>query len=305
MRHMESIPTVSVIMSTYGWQDVEYLNSAIGSVLGQTFGDFELILCNDGLEEGQAEYLRRLAETDRRIKLINNPENRGLAYSLNQCIKAAKGKYLARMDDDDICDPRRLRVQVDYLDRHPEVDFVGCNAKLIRRDGVWGSREMPERPKKGDFLRFSPYIHPAVMFRREVFAGQEAYRTDTCRGEDYELFMRLTASGYQGCNIQEELFSYREDGESYRRRKFRSRLDEVRIRRQGFAALGILVPWGWLYVLKPLAAGCVPSFFVYNWKTMQQLRAANRSEKNGRKASGIPQGAYEGSDAVLSVRKVI
>jgi len=302
---MERIPAVSVIMSTYGWQNVEYFNRAIQSVLGQTFTDFELILCNDGSVREQSDYLHKLADTDKRIKVIDNPENRGLAYSLNLCIDAARGKYLARMDDDDICDPERLRIQLDYLERHPEVDFVGCNAKLIHREGVWGHRKMPERPEKKDFLKFSPYIHPSVVFRRKVFEGQEAYRTDTRRGEDYDLFMRLTAAGYRGYNIQEELFSYREDSESYKRRELGSRLDEVKIRCHGFSSLGLMVPWGWIYALRPLAAGCVPSSLVYKVKRMYHLRAVNRSKEDGRKASGVPQGTFDRSDTVLSVRKVI
>jgi len=302
---MEYVPTVSVIMSTYDWQDVGYLNSAIRSVLKQTFEDFELILCNDGSEEEQTDYLHYLAGTDKRIRLIRNTENRGLAYSLNQCIKAARGRYLARMDDDDCCEPQRLEIQLAYLEEHPEIDFVGCNAKLVGNNGVWGIRKMPEKPKARDFLRYSPYIHPSVMFRRSVFDGQELYRTDTRRGEDYELFMRLAAAGHQGYNIQQELFSYREDEESYRKREWGSRLDEVKIRYQGFKALRIILPLGWLYVLRPLAAGCVPQGLTCNLKKIYHQRAIDRRKQDGREASNVPQGTLEGPETVFGVRKII
>ena len=214
-----------------------------------------------------------------RIRLIGGGSNRGLGYSLNLCIRAAKGKYLARMDDDDICAPERLRIQAAYLERHPEIDFVGCNAGLIGREGVWGHRRMPELPKKKDFLRYSPYIHPAVMFRRSLFEGRSLYRTNTRRGEDYELFMRLTAEGCQGYNLQKELFFYREDEESYRRREWGSRLDEVKIRRDGFRRLGLLLPWGWLYVLRPLAAGCVPCTLVPMLKKASSEILINQNRK--------------------------
>lgn len=269
---METVPEVSVIMSTHGLRDKECLIRAVQSVLEQTFTDLELILCSDGGDEERTGFLRNMADRDDRIHLIFNAESRGLAYSLNRCIGMAQGKYLARMDDDDLCETERIALQWEYLESHPEVDFVGCNAKLMDTDGIWGRRQMPEEPKKKDFLRFSPYIHPSVMFRRDIFAEQEAYRTDMRRGEDYELFMRLTALGYRGYNLQKELLCYREDRDSYDRRSLGSRLDEVRIRYHGFFSLGILMPSGWLCGLRPLAACMAPAVLVYRMKRMYYRR---------------------------------
>lgn len=261
-------PAVSVIMSTCGRQKLEYLRTAVESVLEQRDVDFELVLCNDGAGEEHSGYLRALAETDKRIRLIDNPESGGLAKGLNLCIGAARGKYLARMDDDDICGRDRLKTQAAYLEEHRDIDYVGCNAELIDEEGVWGYRQMPERPGKKDFLKYSPYIHPSVMFRREVFDSREKYRTDSRRGEDYELFMRLSSAGHEGGNIQKTLFYYREDRNSYKRRELGSRLDEVRIRYHGFTELGLMLPWGWLYMLRPLAAGCVPGPLIYGAKKL-------------------------------------
>lgn len=261
-------PVVSVIMSTCGRQKPEYLKTAIQSVLDQRNIDFELILCNDGAGKEYSWYLHTLPDTDKRIRLVDNPESRGLAYALNLCIGMARGKYLARMDDDDVCDPERLRIQAEYLEEHSEIDYVGCNAKLMDEQGVWGYRKMPEKPDRRDFLKYSPYIHPSVMFRKAVFNGQEAYRTGSRRGEDYELFMRLFSAGYKGCNIQKALFYYREDRNSYQRRNSGSRLDEVRIRYHGFSELGIMLPLGWLYILRPLAAECVPAPVIHGAKRL-------------------------------------
>lgn len=267
-----AIPKISVIMSTYNPGSCPYLREAVLSVLNQTYTDFEFIICDDGSGEEALALLRELASKDSRIRLIKNEGNGGLAHGLNRCIAEAAGKYLARMDDDDICLPERLQIQYEYLEKHPETDFVGCNARLIDREGDWGCRKMPEQPEKKDFLRFSPYIHPAVMLRRSVFDGREAYRTDTVRGEDYELFMRLTEQGFRGCNIQQELFCYRENQDSYKKRKLGSRLDEVKIRGRGFARLGILLPVGWLYVLRPLAAGCIPPGLLYKVRKVHHRR---------------------------------
>lgn len=260
-------PEISVVMSTYVPSGAGGLWEAVQSVLAQTYQDFEFLICDDGSGEEGAALLKELAAVDRRIRLLRNRERMGLASSLNRCIGEARGNYLARMDDDDLCLPERFQVQLDYLERHPEAAFVGCNAKLMGQGRIWGSRHMPEKPVKRDFLKYSPYIHPTVMFRRSVFQGREGYRTDTVRGEDLELFMRLAGEGIQGVNLQEELFCYREERGSYQRRTVRSRLDEVRIRYRGYGRLGILFPAGWLCALRPLAAACVPPGMLYRFKS--------------------------------------
>ena len=284
---MKAVPEVSVIMSTCGRQKAEYLKKALRSVLGQENVDLELIVCNDNAPAEHTEYLHKLAEGDERVRIIENRESRGLAHALNLCIGMAEGKYLARMDDDDVCAPSRFRTQLAWLEAHPDYAYAGCNAGLMDEEGIWGHRKLPEEPGKKDFLRYLPFIHPAVMFRREIFEEQEGYRTGTRRGEDYELFMRLFASGYRGCNIQEELFFYREDRDSYQRRELGSRLDEVRIRYGGFKKLGILLPWGWLYVPRPIAAACVPGSLVCGAKRIYHSAAARIRKRKGLAAGEI------------------
>ncbi len=276
-----SAPKVSVIMSIYNQWNSEYLDQAIMSILNQTFGDFEFIIYDDGSDPLICRLLEKYEQLDNRVVLIHSAENCGLAYSLNTCINVAKGKYLARMDDDDISDPERLAVQYKYMEEHPEIAYAGCNARLIDAEGVWGHRVMPEFPLKHSFLRYSPFIHPSVMIRRSIFDTQEAYRhsKDTWRCEDYELFMRLMRLGYRGANIQQELFGYREDAASYRKRKFRYRMDEMKLRYRNFKELDMLYPAGWLYVIRPLAAAVVPSGVTYMAKKLYHRQSRIR-EKN-------------------------
>ena len=303
---MKKHPTISVIMSVYNQFNKEYLHDAIMSVLEQTFTDFEFIIYNDGSDDVICKHLQEYADMDSRIVVINNPKNHGLAYSLNTCIDVAKGKYLARMDDDDVCEPERFQVQVDYLDKHPEISFVGCNAKLINKNGVWGHRRMPEDPSKNAFLRFSPYIHPTVMIRRSIFEKHSAYRSskETWRCEDYELFMRLAKMGHRGHNIQEELFCYREDRVSYKKRKMKYRIDEMRLRYNNFSELGILYPIGWIYVIKPVVAGCVPSCMILGAKKLYHQIGKLREKKVGEEITTISTEIGEGLGAESGLKKI-
>lgn len=296
----ETLPKISVIMSIYNqWNKVQ-LDRAVESVLEQTFPEFEFIIYNDGSDEVVWEYLQKYARQDSRIVLINNPVNHGLAYSLNTCIDVARGKYLARMDGDDICAPERLAVQYAFMEAHPEIAYVGCNARLIDEKGVWGIRRMPENPDKRAFLRFSPFIHPTVMIRRCLFEGAPAYRSskETWRCEDYELFMRLWKLGYRGCNIQQELFFYREDRDAYKKRKRRYRLDEMRLRYRNFKELGILFPTGWLYVTRPLVAALIPSGLILAMKRLYHLRDNHNEKRSGQEIAAVSEGFAESSDAV-------
>lgn len=289
-------PKISVIMGIYSRYEKRQLDEAIESVLRQSFGDFELLIYNDGSAEEVAEHLRGYARRDSRVILIENSENHGLAYSLNTCIRAAKGKYLARMDDDDICMPDRLAVQYEFMEAHPEYIYVGSNACLLDENGVWGVRCMPEHPGRADFLKYSPFIHPTVMIRSSVFTEQDAYSVEKSnwRCEDYELFMRLWSLGYQGCNIQQELLYYRENRQAYKKRKLKYRVDEMRLRARNFAQLDMLFPLGWLYVLRPLAAALVPSSLILGCKRIYHIWDKTHEQRYGKTFETVPAKLAEG-----------
>lgn len=276
----KTLPKISIIMSIYNQWNSDYLDRAVMSILSQTFRDFEFIIHDDGSEPAICQQLEQYRKLDDRIIIIHSQENCGLAYSLNTCINVAKGKYIARMDDDDISAPDRIAAQYEYLETHPEISYVGCNAGLIDSNGVWGHRTMPEYPDKQSFLRYSPFIHPSVMIRRSVFDVQEAYHLskETWRCEDYELFMRLTKLGYRGINIQQELFYYRENYHSYKKRKFKYRLNEVKLRYWNFKELDMLHSTGWLYVIRPLAAAFVPSGLICAAKKLYHKQKCIREE---------------------------
>ena len=258
---MGEIVQISVIMGVYNPKDPERFFRAVRSIVSQTFSDWELILYDDGSEEPYRQTIRQAADMDKRIVLIRGEKNRGLAYGLNQCLRRAVGRYIARMDDDDVAREDRLEKQLRFLELHPGYQWVGSNVELIDRRGVWGCRKVPAVPGKRDFLFTSPYIHPTVLFHKRVLQENGGYNTakEYLLCEDYELFMRLHKRGYQGYNIQDTLLQYTEDYKAHKKRTYRRRIREMKMRYQGFRRLGILNGGTFHHVLRPLLAGAIPA----------------------------------------------
>lgn len=274
-------PLVSVIMGVYNQWDEKILQDAVNSILNQTFGDFEFIIWDDGSHPDAAKSVQELSKLDERIIVAGREENRGLAFSLNECIRLARGKYIARMDADDISYPKRFERQINFLETHPEYGWCGTNAELFDENGIWGFRPMPEVPQMIDYFHYSPYVHPSVMFRAMLFDENNGYLAteETLRCEDYEIFMSLVERGQKGYNLQETLFRYRETKDSYRKRKTRFRINEAKTRYRNYKKLGILFPLGWLYVLRPLAACLVPRLLLEWMKRSEGVRSKRQEQK--------------------------
>ena len=251
---------ISIIMGVYNPKEAQ-LQEAIVSILNQSHQNWELILWDDGSDDKQGRFIASLERLDERISCYRSKENKGLAKALNRCIQVSRGAYIARMDADDQSAMNRLARQVEYLKQHPEIGWVGSNALLFDGEKTWGERKMVERPKAETFLAYSPYIHPSVMFKKAVLLDMGGYNTTAlCRRcEDYDLFMRLHSKGYQGVNLQEPLFYYREDKEALSRRKMKSRLCELVIRYRGFCRLGIFGIRSIPHILRPILAIFVPA----------------------------------------------
>ena len=251
---------ISILMGVYNQTNHKAIEQAVDSILNQTFSNFEFLIYDDGSCEKEMLFLQQLAKEDSRIRLLRGEENKGLAYGLNQCLKQAKGRYIARMDADDISEKERLQVQKEFLDLHLEYAFVGTSATLFDEQGIWGVRNMIKQPRAKEFLKYSPYIHPSVMFRKKILEEVNGYQVskDTLRCEDYELFMRLYCNGMYGYNIQQPLFFYREDRDWYDKRTWRQRISEMKIRYQGFQKMGILNWKNLIYVGKPIGMMVIP-----------------------------------------------
>lgn len=250
---------VSVLMGIYNTRNKELLETSLKSILNQTFNDFELIICNDGSSNECLKWAKEICGSDTRVKFLENEKNRGLAYTLNKCLNEAKGEYIARMDDDDKSHLDRFQKQVDFLDNNAEIDLVGSNMNLFNDNGIWGERKYKEFPQAKDFLYRVAIAHPTIMCRKKAIKDVGGYRDlkKTLRVEDYDLFMRMYANGSKIYNFQEPIFDYREDVFCAKKKKYKYRINEAKVRYEGFKALGLL-PKGYIYIIKPFVAGLIP-----------------------------------------------
>lgn len=253
------MPTISVIMGIYNTKCREYLEESLNSILNQTYSDFELIICDDGSTNDCIQWAKDICKKDKRVVFLKNEKNMGLAYTLNRCLSESRGQYIARMDDDDISRLDRFEKQIRYL-KEKNVDVVSSIINMFDEGGVYSTRKYPEHVSKKDFLFNSPVVHPAVMCKKESLLSVGGYRDNkkTTRVEDYDLFMRMFSDGLRIDNIQEPLLNYRDDRANTERRKvYKYRINEARIRMEGFRAIR-LYPIGIPFILKPLIMGLLP-----------------------------------------------
>ena len=198
---------VSVVMSVFNGE--RYLNASVDSILGQTFRDFEFIIINDGSPDNTAEILG--SYSDPRIIIVNNEVHVGLTKSLNKGLKLAKGKYIARMDADDISLPRRFEKQVAFMDATPEVGVCGTWLEAFCVD----KRYICSYPEHHDDISagmlFGGTIgHPTVMIRKEsILTLNEFYNEELACTQDAEYWARLGGLGVKLANICEVLLKYR------------------------------------------------------------------------------------------------
>lgn len=238
---------VSIIMGIYNCANT--LNEAIDSILRQTFTDWELILCDDGSEDNTyiiAEKYQK--EYPEKIILLKNIKNRGLNYTLNKCLKNANGKYVARMDGDDISLPQRFEKEVNFLDSNPKYAIVSTPMIFFDEQGDWGRSYSIEKPKKKDFIKHSPvFCHAPCMIRREAYLAVGGYTVDKrmLRFEDVNLWYKLYAQNYIGYNLSEPLYKMRDDMNATRRRGLKSRMNGVYVTYVGFKLFHF--PW-YMYI---------------------------------------------------------
>lgn len=203
---------ISVIMSVYA-EPLEWISKSIESILNQTFNDFEFIIVNDNPNsENHKNLLRKYANKDSRIKLIENKINNGLTKSLNIALRETQSKYVARMDADDISMPLRLQIQYDFMESHPEVDVCGTWVRAFGDIALFADKRliMPvtNTEIKIQSLIYSPMIHPSAFFRMTRLP-KVMYNENYKKAQDYVLWGELIKQGFVFRNIPDYLLKYR------------------------------------------------------------------------------------------------
>lgn len=199
-------PVVSILMPVF--KTAPYLREAMDSILSQTFEDFELIVLDDCSPDNAEEILDTYV--DSRIVRYRGEKNVGLSNILNVGIGMARGKYIARMDSDDLSLPDRLQIQVDFLETHPEIDLVSAGMRLFgAKEEVWIRERNPEKVKI-EALFHSPILHASSVWRRDRFEENGLrFRQEMVPSEDYDLWTRAMVKGLQLVNLPQVLYEYR------------------------------------------------------------------------------------------------
>lgn len=225
---------ISVLLPVYN-TDASHLAQAIDSVLAQSFSDFELLIYNDASTQPQVEETVR-AYQDQRIRYVAGRENIGIAAARNVLIEMATGEYLAVMDHDDLCHPRRFEKQLHYMDRHPQVGVCGTGFK---RFGQFWRKSVIQHPQEDAQIRTGLFFrnvlhHPSAMIRRSVMVDHHIrYDARFVSCNDRYLFMDIAVVS-QLHNLPEILCRYRVHQGMTSRQKRQAIIEEQKILRRDF-----------------------------------------------------------------------
>lgn len=268
---MENRKKVTVLMSEYNTKK-EQLKQAIESILNQTYNNFELIIIDDCSDKENIKIIENY--NDDRIRLIRNEKNLGLAASLNKGIELATTDYIIRMDTDDIAKVDRIEKQVRFAENNPQYSIISGRANFFDEKGIYYTTTKNGEINKNDLIKGTPFIHPTMLINKkhiQKIGGYPLYR----RCQDYAMAMNMYANGFKGYIIDDILIDYRMDTDGYKKKKFKYRLLEAKIRFHYYRKLKISI-FQYVYCLKPIVAGLMP-------KRLMQHYQKKKFKKNNNK----------------------
>lgn len=267
-------PRISIISGIYNCADT--LDEAIQSILAQTVTDWEWILCDDASGDDTYAVAKRYADRyPGKFVLLRNTSNKGLNDTLNRCLTHATGKYIARMDGDDLCLPERFAEELAVLEANPDIAIVSTDMAFFDETGTWGRISHPEYPEGKDFVHGSPFCHAPCMVRAEAYEAVGGYSVGKrlLRVEDYHLWVKMYRAGFRGRNLNKPLYQMRDDRKAYSRRKFRYRVNEAYVR--AYAVKALKLPFtGYVHALRPIIVGLLPGF-IYKFLHKRRLKQEN------------------------------
>ena len=246
-------------MGIYNCADT--LEEAVESIKAQTYDNWELIMCDDGSGDNTYEIAKKYNEENpEKFVLIKNEKNMGLNMTLNNCLKVAKGDFIARMDGDDISLPERFEKEVNFLLENPEYAIVSTPMHYFDKDGIFRTGKGGGAPKKEDLVKGTPHCHAPCMVRREAYIKVDGYSVDKklLRVEDYHLWVKMYNEGFRGYNLDEPLYMMRDDRDAIKRRKYKFRINEAYVRYLAVKRLKLKKRY-LIYMLRPILVGILPT----------------------------------------------
>ncbi|MEM9830573.1 MAG: glycosyltransferase [Bacteroidota bacterium] len=235
-------PVISVLMAVYNAE--KYVAAAIESILNQSFKNFEFIILDDASTDSSKKII--CGYQDERVRFIENKYNIGLTHSLNKGIALCKGRYIARMDADDISTPERLEKQVAFMETHPDIGVCGTWVYYLREDGKRNLWKYPEEDRtiRTELLLYNRLAHPSVILRRSIVINHQLhYNPEFYTSQDYDLWVRMSCY-CKLANLSEPLVRYRHHNQSISHTKQRlQRRNTNQIRLYQLIKMGIQPSW--------------------------------------------------------------
>jgi len=272
---------VSVIIAVYNSENT--IEKSIRSICGQTFADWECLICDDGSDDSTWEKINELVGKNEKFVLLKNKTNLGIAVALNRCINLSSGEYIAIQDADDFSEPERIEEQVEFLENHLDVTVVGSYAHLFYKNGIkWGELKPPENPTKSDWLQGFFVIHASALMRKKDIIDSGRYDARYKRVQDHDLWLNLITKNYKIVTMPKLLYNVSWDIDDYSRRTLRNRLIETKIIFKGIKQLNI-PSISYLYLIKSLLSGIMPRriLLLYHYLKFRKNFFTNRS-RNGK-----------------------
>lgn len=249
------MPTISVLLPAYN--AAVTLPETLETLSAQREVDFEIVLVDDGSTDATDQVLREWTVREPRLRVIRQP-HAGIVVALQTGLAACEGRYIARMDADDLAHPDRLRMQAGFLDAHAKIDLVSCRVSAFPREAVrggfavyleWLNNLLSHDAIAREIFVESPLPHPSVMFRRESVIETGGYEEHGWP-EDYDLWLRMYLAGMRFAKLPEVLLAWRESPERLTRADSRYSLENFLRAKAHYLALGpakqkdAIILWG-------------------------------------------------------------
>lgn len=227
------MPQISILMPVRN--EERFLPAALASLCHQTLSAWELVVVDDGSDDGTAAILAAAARGDSRVRVLSRPAA-GLVPALNAGLAACRAPLVARLDGDDVCHPRRLEQQVRLLGKMPALDLVASAVRHFPRPGLQDGMRAYEKWQNGlvdhetirrNLFVESPFAHPSVTFRKEAVSRVGGYR-DRGWAEDYDLWLRMARAGARFARLPQTLLYWRDHPERLTRTGAHCTLDAFR-----------------------------------------------------------------------------